>query len=50
MELVRKFNYTCVAEGIETNEQEAILKLAGVHYGQGWKYAKPMALTILKRI
>lgn len=48
MELVRKFNYTCVAEGIETNEQEAILKLAGVHYGQGWKYAKPMALYDFK--
>ncbi|TMO78688.1 cyclic diguanylate phosphodiesterase [Pseudoalteromonas sp. S3776] len=48
MALVRKFNYTCVAEGIETNEQEAILKQAGVHYGQGWKYAKPMALREFK--
>ena len=29
MELVHKFNYTCVAEGIETTEQEAILKMSG---------------------
>ncbi|GAB0109218.1 EAL domain-containing protein [Pseudoalteromonas distincta] len=45
MELVHKFNYTCVAEGIETSEQEAILKTAGVHYGQGWKYGKPMTAS-----
>ncbi|MBB1442190.1 EAL domain-containing protein [Pseudoalteromonas sp. SG43-3] len=48
MELVHKFNYTCVAEGIETTEQEAILKTAGVHYGQGWKYGKPMAASKFK--
>ncbi|ALQ09930.1 diguanylate phosphodiesterase (plasmid) [Pseudoalteromonas sp. Bsw20308] len=45
MELVTKFNYTCVAEGIETSEQEAILKTAGVHYGQGWKYGRPMKVN-----
>ena len=48
MELVHKFNYTCVAEGIETTEQEAILKMAGVHYGQGWKYGKPMTASKFK--
>jgi len=48
MELVHKFNYTCVAEGIETSEQEAILKTAGVHYGQGWKYGKPMTAATFK--
>jgi sensor c-di-GMP phosphodiesterase-like protein len=48
MELVHKFNYTCVAEGIETTEQEAILKTAGVHYGQGWKYGKPMTASKFK--
>ena len=49
MELVRKFNYTCVAEGIETTEQEAMLKSAGVHYGQGWKYGRPMKVDKFKR-
>ncbi|MCK8134330.1 EAL domain-containing protein [Pseudoalteromonas sp. 2CM28B] len=48
MELVHKFNYACVAEGIETTEQEAILKTAGVHYGQGWKYGKPMTASKFK--
>jgi len=48
MELVHRFNYNCVAEGIETTEQEAILKMAGVHYGQGWKYGKPMAASKFK--
>ncbi|WP_372760617.1 EAL domain-containing protein [Pseudoalteromonas sp.] len=45
MELVHKFGYTCVAEGIETLEQEVILKAAGVQYGQGWKYGRPMAIV-----
>jgi sensor c-di-GMP phosphodiesterase-like protein len=49
MELVHKFNYTCVAEGIETSEQEAILKTAGVHYGQGWKYGRPMTVDKFKK-
>lgn len=44
MELVTKFGYTCVAEGIETEAQEAILKTAGVQFGQGWKYGKPMPI------
>ncbi|MEL0645858.1 EAL domain-containing protein [Pseudoalteromonas agarivorans] len=48
MELVHKFDYTCVAEGIETSEQEAILKTAGAHYGQGWMYGKPMTATKFK--
>ena len=48
MELVRKFNYTCVAEGIETTEQETMLKTAGVHYGQGWKYGRPMRVDKFK--
>lgn len=45
IELVDKFNFTCVAEGIETSEQEAMLKTAGVHYGQGWKYLRPMKFS-----
>ncbi|GAA61435.1 hypothetical protein P20652_3312 [Pseudoalteromonas sp. BSi20652] len=48
MELVHKFNYTCVAEGIETIEQEAILKMAGAHYGQGWRYGRPMTVDNFK--
>lgn len=49
MALVDKFGYTCVAEGIETAEQEEILKIAGVHYGQGWKYGRPMAIAEFKK-
>ncbi|HEA17218.1 MAG: EAL domain-containing protein [Pseudoalteromonas prydzensis] len=49
MELVTKLGYTCVAEGIETQEQEAILKTAGVQYGQGWKYGKPMPIKQFKQ-
>ncbi|MFU2512196.1 EAL domain-containing protein [Pseudoalteromonas sp. ASV78] len=49
MELVTKFGYSCVAEGIETQEQEAILKTAGVQFGQGWKYGKPMAIEQFKQ-
>jgi sensor c-di-GMP phosphodiesterase-like protein len=48
MELVHRFKYTCVAEGIETCEQEAILKSAGVHYGQGWKYGRAMPVALFK--
>ncbi|CAM3761330.1 MULTISPECIES: EAL domain-containing protein [Pseudoalteromonas] len=49
MELVSKLGYTCVAEGIETQEQEAILKIAGVQFGQGWKYGKPMPIKQFKQ-
>jgi sensor c-di-GMP phosphodiesterase-like protein len=42
MALVSKLNFSCVAEGIETPEQEALLKQVGVHFGQGYKYGKPM--------
>lgn len=31
-----------VAEGIETQEQEAYLRRAGVEFGQGWLYAKAL--------
>lgn len=31
-----------VAEGVETKEQEAYLRLAGVQYAQGWHYAKAL--------
>ncbi|MCU4674168.1 EAL domain-containing protein [Catenovulum sp. 2E275] len=48
MSLVEKFNYTCVAEGIETKAQEDILKTAGVKYGQGWRYAKAMPFEEFK--
>jgi len=31
-----------VAEGIETAEQEAILRRSGVQFGQGWLYSKAL--------
>lgn len=50
MELVKKFDYICIAEGIETPEQETILKSAGVNYGQGWMYAKSMSSDELQNL
>lgn len=48
MELVKKFDFVCIAEGIEAPEQESFLKSAGVNYGQGWMYAKSMSADELK--
>ena len=38
----KSFNYNTVAEGIETKEQENILKILGVDYGQGYFFCKPL--------
>ncbi len=47
MDIVDKIGCTAIAEGIETQAQEDILKHAGVHVGQGWKYGKPMSAQSL---
>ena len=40
--LGKSFNLEIIAEGIETPEQEAILRQEGCHFGQGYYYARPM--------
>ena len=43
--LVKRLGYNVICEGIETPEQEAMLLEAGCCYGQGYLYARPMALA-----
>lgn len=40
--ICRIFGMSCVAEGVETQQQQAALLKAGCVYGQGYFYAKPM--------
>ena len=40
---VRLQNHYVVAEGVETPEQERLLKDAGVQYAQGWLYSKSVS-------
>ena len=47
--IARAVGSEVIAEGIETAAQEAQLKALGVHYGQGYFYARPMALADLQR-
>jgi sensor c-di-GMP phosphodiesterase-like protein len=42
IEMAHGLKLDIVAEGIETQEQEAYLRLAGVQYGQGWRYSKAL--------
>ena len=41
-QLAFKLNMRVLAEGVENDEQEAMLLDAGIEYMQGFKYAKPM--------
>lgn len=48
VKLAQQFGCLTVAEGIESAAQESILRKAGVDFGQGWRYGKPMKVEALK--
>lgn len=45
IDLARNLNKQCVAEGIETEEQNLFLQQAGCHIGQGYLFSKPIPYT-----
>ena len=50
IELATKLGLVVVAEGVETSEQSSYLSSKGVHYLQGYFFAKPMGIDkFLKR-
>lgn len=49
LQLARLFDLKVVAEGIEHEEEEKLLKERGCEFGQGWRYGKPLpAATCLE--
>ncbi|MEM6375660.1 MAG: EAL domain-containing protein [Pseudomonadota bacterium] len=40
--VARRYDMTTIAEGVETQEQLAVLKTAGVHAFQGYLFSKPL--------
>lgn len=51
LQLARLFDLKVVAEGIEHEEEEKLLKERGCEFGQGWRYGKPLpAATCLEML
>jgi len=50
VDLVKAFHRTCIAEGVETQEQAQFLKAIGVDYGQGYHYGRPAPAEEATRI
>ena len=46
--MAHKLGLTVVAEGVETQAQQALLLAAGCDFAQGFLYAKPMAAAALE--
>ena len=46
--LCDKMSLRVVAEGVETAKEEALLRRAGVHYVQGFRFGRPMPLEALQ--
>ncbi|MBK8158298.1 MAG: EAL domain-containing protein [Rhodospirillaceae bacterium] len=45
LQLARLFDLKVVAEGIEHEEEEKLLKERGCEFGQGWRYGKPLTVS-----
>ena len=48
--MAQALDVICVAEGIETLEQLALVRARGCHFGQGYLFAKPMPADQLERL
>jgi len=48
--IAEELDAVIVAEGIENDMQHQVLKDAGILFGQGWAFGKPMPETQLKRV
>ena len=46
-EMARTLGLSLVAEGVETEEQDAVLRRAGCQYAQGWHYGRPVPVAQL---
>ncbi len=44
--LAASLGMDCVAEGIETVEQERVLKALGCRFGQGWHFGRPLPAAL----
>ncbi|MFY8274263.1 EAL domain-containing protein [Pseudoalteromonas sp. SSDWG2] len=50
IDIANKIDAKVVAEGVENNMQHQALLDAGVMYGQGWMYGKPMSIDRLQNL
>ena len=48
--IAQELDAVIVAEGIENDMQHQVLKQAGIRFGQGWAFGKPMSEAKLKQI